>query len=111
ELGSVVGQIDPHAHGSTVSARSSRPGGGSGGSTYRGGMRTRVAIVVAAVCAAFLVPVPASADRPPGLGRILLTSTAEPATSQFVSWSRTEPRTGQRVVTVAPDGTVRTTAA
>lgn len=74
-------------------------------------MRTRVAIVVAAVCAAFLVPVPAAADRPSGLGRILLTSTAEPATSQFVSWSRTEPRTGQRVVTVAPDGTVRTTAA
>lgn len=66
---------------------------------------------MAAVLAAVLVPVPAGAAAPPGLGRILLTSTASPATSQFVSWSRTKPRGGQRVVTVAPDGTARTTPA
>lgn len=74
-------------------------------------MRTRVLLVAAAVLAAALTPATAAGAAPAGLGRILLTSTATPATSQFVSWSRTKPRAGQHVVTVAPDGTVRTTPA
>lgn len=74
-------------------------------------MRSRIALTVTMVLAALLLPVPASQAASSGFTRILLTSTASPATSQYVSWSRSRAKSGQRVVTVAPDGTVRTTPA
>jgi len=68
-------------------------------------------MTVTMVLAALLLPVPSSVAASSGFTRILLTSTATPATSQYVSWSRSRAASGQRVVTVAPDGTVRTSPA
>lgn len=68
-------------------------------------------MTVAIVLAALLLPLPASRAATSGFTRILLTSTADPATSQYVSWSRSRPHSGQRVVVVAPDGASRTTRA
>jgi len=68
-------------------------------------------MTVTLVLAALLLPVPHAAAASTGFTRILLTSTNTPATSQYVSWSRPRAMSGQRVVTVAPDGSVRTTPA
>ncbi len=54
--------------------------------------------------AALLVPVPATVAAT-GASRLLLTPTADPSTSQYVSWSSSAPRRGQLVVAVAADGT------
>lgn len=68
-----------------------------------------VAVVLALVSA--LGPAsPAVADDA-GARRVLLNPTADPATSQYVSWSRDRARTGQEVVAVAPDGTATTARA
>ena len=74
-------------------------------------MRSRVSMTVTLVLAALLLPVPSAGAASSGFTRILLTSTSSPATSQYVSWSRARPMAGQRVVTVSPSGTVRTTPA
>ncbi len=72
-------------------------------------MRIRIGTLALALTAGWMVPATAAVESP--ATRILLTSTADPATSQYVSWSRSRVSAGQRVVTKAPDGTVRTAPA
>ncbi|MET1132854.1 MAG: metallophosphoesterase family protein [Aeromicrobium sp.] len=75
-------------------------------------MRT-VSALLAAALATSVVPAvpPGAAATAPGIHRILLTPTANPARSQYVSWSRGSASSGQRVVAVAPNGITLTAPA
>lgn len=72
-------------------------------------MRTWIGVLVLTLSAGWVTP--ASAETAPPATRILLTPTADPATSQYVSWSRSRATEGQRVVLRTPDGTTRTARA
>ncbi|MBA4608052.1 metallophosphoesterase family protein [Aeromicrobium sp. Marseille-Q0843] len=73
-------------------------------------MRT-VPVLVAALATSVLPAVPPAAATPSGIHRILLTPTATPDRSQYVSWSRASASSGQRVVAVASNGLTVTTPA
>lgn len=67
-----------------------------------------MACVLAVVVATALGPAAATqAAAGPGVSRVLLTPTANPATSQYVSWSRSSALSGQRVEVRAAGGPVR----
>jgi len=68
-------------------------------------MRSRTPLLVVALLAALLVPASSATAADSGVRRVLLNATADPATSQYVSWSRGGVSRGQSVVAIAPDGT------
>lgn len=61
-----------------------------------------------AACAVLIVTVleVPTAEAVDGPTRVLLTPTADPSTSQFVSWSRSRATKGQEVVAIGSDGSV-----
>jgi len=67
-------------------------------------VRTVSVLVAAALATSVLPAIPPAAAAAPGIRRILLTPTADPSRSQYVSWSRGAAASGQRVVAVAPNG-------
>lgn len=67
-------------------------------------MRTLPACLAAVLATSVLSAVPPVSAAESGIRRILLTPTADPAGSQYVSWSRSAATSGQRVVAIAPNG-------
>ncbi len=74
-------------------------------------MRVFVRLFSLLLVSALLLPVVPANAADSGARRVLLTPTASPATSQYVSWSRRSAASGQKVVAVGPDGSVKTAAA
>ncbi|MFH7322239.1 metallophosphoesterase [Aeromicrobium sp. JJY06] len=74
-------------------------------------MRIVTAFVAAALATSVLPAVPVASAASSGIHRLLLTPTADPSRSQYVSWSRPVAASGQRVIAVGPDGITRTVPA
>lgn len=74
-------------------------------------MRSLTAIAAAVLAASLLPAVPAASAAQTGVRRMILTPTADPSTSQYVSWSRSSATSGQRVQATGPDGVTYTVPA